>query len=64
MGMGFTPQVVQEAHSHDGIFGSVAAGLGLTIYKGVARSGPSRGVVIRRLANSPAQVEVIAAGRV
>jgi DNA-binding transcriptional LysR family regulator len=60
---GFAPNIVQEAHSRDGIFGFVAAGLGITIYTDVARNGPRCGVVIRPLTNAPARVDVIAAWR-
>jgi len=60
---GFTPNVVQEAHSRDGIFGFIAAGLGVTIYTDVANNSPRRGVVVRPLTNAPAHVEVIAAWR-
>jgi DNA-binding transcriptional LysR family regulator len=40
---GFTPIVVQEAHNSDGIFGLVAAGMGVSIYVEGARNFALRG---------------------
>ena len=60
---GFSPSVVEEAHSRDGIFGFVAAGLGVTIYTDVAFNSPRQGVAIRPLANIEDRVEIIAAWR-
>ena len=60
---GFAPNVVQEAHSRDGIFGFVAAGLGVSIYTEVASNSPRKGIVIVPLKNVPERVEITAAWR-
>lgn len=60
---GFSPRVVQEAHSRDGIFGFVAAGLGVTLYTDVAFNVPRRGVTVLPLVGVREQVQVIAAWR-
>ncbi len=61
---GFAPRVVEEAHSRDGIFGFVAAGLGITIHTESALGSPRRGVVIQPLDGIEERVEVVAAWRV
>jgi DNA-binding transcriptional LysR family regulator len=58
---GFEPRVVQEAHSRDGIFGFVAAGLGVAVYTEAALNAPRRGVSIRLLEGVEEQVEIVAA---
>ncbi|MFT5449350.1 MAG: DNA-binding transcriptional LysR family regulator [Gammaproteobacteria bacterium] len=60
---GFSPRVVQETHSRDGIFGFVAAGLGVTLYTEVALNSPRRGVVIVPLIEVQEQIDVVAAWR-
>jgi DNA-binding transcriptional LysR family regulator len=59
---GFTPDVVQEAYNSDGIFGLVAAGLGVTLYTESARHLQPRGAVVRPL-NLPMRIETFAAWR-
>ena len=58
---GFVPNVVQEAHNSDGIFGLVAAGMGVTLYVETARHLSLRGSVSRPLADTDATVETVAA---
>jgi len=58
---GFAPKVVQEAFSSDGIFGLVAAGLGVTVYVEGARSYRPRGVAVRPLSGVRDRVETVAA---
>ena len=60
---GFVPDVVQESHSSDGIFGLVAAGMGVTLYVETARHLSLRGSVSRPLTPSIAQIETVAAWR-
>ena len=61
-GAGFTPDVVQEAYNSDGIFGLVAAGLGVTLYTESARHLRPRGAVVRPL-SLDARIETFAAWR-
>ena len=58
---GFVPDVVQEAHNSDGIFGLVAAGLGVTLYVESARHLSLRGSTSLPLTDTDATVETIAA---
>ncbi len=44
---GFTPNIVQEASSSEGIFGLVAAGAGVSVYASCVRNVQRRGIVIR-----------------
>lgn len=44
---GFHPSIVQEASSSEGIFGLVAAGVGVSIYASCVRNLQRRGIVIR-----------------
>ncbi|WP_029004418.1 LysR family transcriptional regulator [Azorhizobium doebereinerae] len=46
---GFTPDIVQEASSSEGIFGLVAAGAGVSVYASCVRNVQRRGIVIREL---------------
>jgi len=61
-GAGFTPNVVQEAYNSDGIFGLVAAGLGVTLYTESARHLRPRGAVVRPLSPST-RIDTFAAWR-
>ncbi len=60
---GFTPTVVQEAYNSDGIFGLVAAGMGVSIYVEGARNFALRGCTIRPIANLDASINTISAWR-
>lgn len=60
---GFAPHVVQEAYNSDGIFGLIAADMGLTIYVEGARDRGASGVAIRPLAGVDARLETVAAWR-
>ncbi|HEY0327963.1 MAG TPA: LysR family transcriptional regulator [Rhodopseudomonas sp.] len=46
---GFFPQIAQEASSSEGIFGLVAAGVGVSVYSSCVRNLQRRGIVIRPL---------------
>ncbi len=46
---GFFPKIVQEASNSNGIFGMVAAGVGVSIYAGCARNVGRTGVVVKPL---------------
>lgn len=46
---GFSPRIVQEPSSSDGIFGLVAAGAGVSVYASCARNLHRNGIVIRDL---------------
>jgi DNA-binding transcriptional LysR family regulator len=50
---GFTPRVVQEPSSSEGIFGLVAAGAGVSVYASCIRNLQRRGVVVRDLDDIP-----------
>ena len=63
LGAGFTPRVVQEAHNSDGIFGLVAAGMGVSIYVEGARNFALRGCTIRPLKGLDANIETAAVWR-
>jgi DNA-binding transcriptional LysR family regulator len=58
---GFAPNVVQEAHNRDGIFGLVAAGMGITIYVECATRSYHQGLVIRPLTGVASRMETVAA---
>lgn len=58
---GFFPTIVQEAPSSEGIFGLVAAGLGVSIYAGCVRNVQRRGLVIRDLADVSSRIPIYAA---
>ncbi|TAM88772.1 MAG: LysR family transcriptional regulator [Candidimonas sp.] len=48
---GFYPNIVQEASNTSGIFGMVAAGIGVSLYAGCARNDCRTGVVVKPLAD-------------
>ena len=48
---GFFPSVVQQASNTSGIFGMVAAGVGVSVYAGCARNIKRVGVVVKPLAD-------------
>jgi DNA-binding transcriptional LysR family regulator len=58
---GFFPKVVQEASNTSGIFGLVAAGVGITIYAGCARNFRRSGVVVKPLADANEKIPTFAA---
>lgn len=60
---GFAPNVTQEAHNRDGIFGLVAAGMGITVYVECATRSYHQGLVIRPLTGVSARMETVAAWR-
>lgn len=60
---GFTPNVVQEASTSDGIFGLVAANSGVSVYTECAYNIRRRGVVVRPLTDCALQIETLAAWR-
>lgn len=63
MSSGFVPRVIHEPFNSDGIFGLVAAGLGITVYpERAARLNP-RGVVMKPIRDVEKSVQVIAAWR-
>ena len=57
---GFHPNVVQEASSSDGIFGLVAAGVGVSTYASCVRNMQRRGIVIRSLDDVPDPIPISA----
>ena len=57
---GFHPHVVQEASSSDGIFGLVAAGVGVSTYASCVRNMQRRGIVIRSLDDVPDPIPISA----
>ncbi len=59
---GFVPNVVQEATNSDGIFGLVAAGVGVSLYSDSAANLRRKGIVIKPLEAGP-QVQTLAAWR-
>jgi DNA-binding transcriptional LysR family regulator len=58
---GFAPHVVQEVSNSNGIFGLVAAGAGMTIYSGSARSIRRSGVAVRVLSDVKRRIPIFAA---
>ena len=58
---GFAPKVIQEVSNSNGIFGLVAAGAGVTIYSGSARSIRRSGVVVKNLADVKRRIPIFAA---
>ncbi len=60
---GFTPSVVQEAYNSDGIFGLVAAGMGVSIYVEGARNFALRGCTIRPFKKLDASIDTVAVWR-
>lgn len=53
---GFKPNIVQEAYNSEGIFGLVAARMGIAIYPECARNYIRKGVVIRDIENKAIQI--------
>ena len=49
--LGFSPDIVQQPSSSEGIFGLVAAGVGVSVYAACARNVQRRGIVIKELAD-------------
>ena len=60
-GAGFFPRIVQQASNTSGIFGMVAAGVGVTVYSGCARNFKRAGVVLRPLAGVKEKIPTYAA---
>lgn len=60
-GIGFFPKIVQEVSSSNGIFGMVAAGVGVSIYAGCARNIQRVGVVVKPLVDVQATIPTFAA---
>lgn len=60
---GFSPQVVQEASTSDGIFGLVAADIGVSLYASCVRNIRRRGLTTRPLADTGGHIETVAAWR-
>jgi DNA-binding transcriptional LysR family regulator len=60
---GFTPSVVQEAYNSDGIFGLVAAGMGVSIYVEGARNFALRGCTVRPIAGLDASIDTVCVWR-
>ena len=58
---GFAPNIIQEATTSIGIFGLVAANLGISLYSECAYKIQREGVIIIPLANAHARVQTIAA---
>jgi len=59
---GFSPNVVQEATNSDGVFGLVAAGVGVSLYSDSAANLRRKGIVVKEVAASP-RIFTIAAWR-
>lgn len=58
---GFFPNIVQQASSTNGIFGMVAAGVGVSVYAGCARNIRRVGVTIKPLADVQETIPTFAA---
>jgi DNA-binding transcriptional LysR family regulator len=58
---GFFPRIVQQASNTSGIFGMVAAGVGVTVYSACARNLRRAGVVVRPLAGVQEKIPTYAA---
>ncbi len=58
---GFAPNIIQEATTSIGIFGLVAANMGISLYSECAYKIQREGVIIIPLANAHARVQTIAA---
>jgi DNA-binding transcriptional LysR family regulator len=59
---GFAPNVVQEATNSDGVFGLVAAGVGVSLYSDSAANLRRKGIVVKEVTASP-RILTIAAWR-
>ncbi|MBV9065104.1 MAG: LysR family transcriptional regulator [Methylobacteriaceae bacterium] len=57
---GFQPKIAQDASSSDGIFGLVAAGIGVTCYASCVRNLQRRGIVVRSLDDVPDPIPISA----
>jgi DNA-binding transcriptional LysR family regulator len=57
----FAPKVIQEVSNSNGIFGLVAAGAGITIYSGSARSIRRSGVTVKALSDVKRRIPIVAA---
>ena len=60
---GFMPHVVQEAYNSEGIFGLVAADMGITLHVESARNYVRKGVVVRDLVDTEHVVPTVARWR-
>ncbi|MER1967315.1 LysR substrate-binding domain-containing protein [Castellaniella sp. GW247-6E4] len=60
---GFSPNVVQEASTSDGIFGLVSANIGVSLYPSCVRSIQRQGLTIRSLEGVEHPVETLAVWR-
>ncbi len=58
---GFVPHIVQEAFNSEGIFGLIAANMGVTLHVEGARNYVRKGIAIRPLTDSPHRVPTVAA---
>lgn len=58
---GFRPRIVEEAYNSEGIFGLVAANMGLTLHVEAARNYFRRGLAIRPLQDTDYRVPTVAA---
>lgn len=58
---GFGPRVVQEASTSDGIFGLVAANMGITFYVSGVSNINRKGIVVKPLIDENEYVEIVAA---
>lgn len=56
---GFSPAIAQEATTSDGIFGLVAANIGLSIYPACARNIQRAGLVIRPLQDKGTELDTV-----
>jgi DNA-binding transcriptional LysR family regulator len=57
----FVPKVIQEVSNSNGIFGLVAAGAGISIYSGSARSIQRKGVAVKPLSGVKQRIPIFAA---
>jgi DNA-binding transcriptional LysR family regulator len=58
---GYFPRIVQEASTSSGIFGLVAAGVGVSIYSDCARVTRRAGMVVKPIAGVSARIPICAA---
>ncbi len=58
---GFRPRIVQEAYNSEGIFGLVAANMGVTLHVECARNYFRQGLAIRPLKDTDHRVPTVAA---
>ena len=62
-GAGFTPRIVQEAYNSEGIFGLIAANMGVTLHAESARNHFRKGIAIRPLRDNDYRVSTLAIWR-